>query len=153
MSFNEDKLKRFFDLYTKELEPKTNYTRRIMMAFIVGGFFCLLGEFLFRFYEKFGFDEIQVRTLGSITMIFIGAILTGIGVYDKIGNVGGAGSIIPITGFSNAVSSPAIEFKKEGVVFGTCVKMFTIAGPVIVFGITSSILVGIIHFLYGKIIG
>lgn len=153
MSFNEGKLKRFFNLYTTELEPKPNYVARIIMAFVIGGLFCVLGEFLFKFYEKFGFEELQVRTLGSITMIFIGAILTGVGVYDKIGNVGGAGSIIPITGFSNAVSSPAIEFKKEGVVFGTCVKMFTIAGPVIVFGITSSILVGIIYFVFTKIMG
>lgn len=150
MGFDEHKLKKFFNVYTTELEPKPNYMKRIIMAFIVGGLFCTLGEFFFRLYESFGFEELQYRALGSITMIFIGSFLTGIGIYDKIGNVAGAGSIVPITGFANAMCSPSIEFKKEGVVFGTCVKMFTIAGSVIVFGISSSVLVGVIHFLCKK---
>ena len=80
-------------------------------------------------------------------------LATGIGMYDKIANFAGAGSIVPITGFANAVTSPAIEFKKEGVVFGTCVKMFTIAGSVIAFGVTSSVLVGFIYFVFSKFIG
>lgn len=153
MSFDESRLKKFFKIYTTELEPKPNYLKRIIFAFIVGGMLCTLGEFFFRFYENLGFEEIQYKALTSITMIFIGAFLTGIGVYDKIGNIAGAGSIVPITGFANAVSSPSIEFKKEGVVFGTCVKMFTIAGSVIVFGVSSSVLVGIIHFVRKKILG
>ena len=111
----------------------------------------VVGEFLFKIYGKTSLDELQVRALGSITMIFIGSFLTGVGVYDKIGNIAGAGSIVPITGFANSMTSPAIEFKKEGIVFGTCVKMFTIAGSVIVFGISSSVLVGLIHFLCNKI--
>ena len=121
------------------------------MAFLIGGLFCVVGEFLFKIYGKTSLDELQVRALGSITMIFIGSFLTGVGVYDKIGNIAGAGSIVPITGFANSMTSPAIEFKKEGIVFGTCVKMFTIAGSVIVFGISSSVLVGLIHFLCNKI--
>ncbi len=104
-------------------------------------------------YANYISDELQVRALGSITMIFIGSFLTGIGMYDKIANFAGAGSIVPITGFANAVTSPAIEFKKEGVVFGTCVKMFTIAGSVIAFGVTSSVLVGFIYFVFSKFIG
>lgn len=151
MNYDENHLKDFFNKCAIELEPKPNYLKRTMIAFIIGGLFCLLGEFFFEMYKKFGFDETQVRTLGSITMIFIGAFLTGIGVYDKIGNVAGAGSIVPITGFANAMSSPAIEFKKEGVVFGTCIKMFTIAGSVIVFGISSSVFVGLIYFIINKI--
>ena len=153
LNFDETQLKKFFQTYTTELEPKPNYIKRVIMAFIVGGLFCVLGEFLFKLYESFGFEEMQVRSLGAITMIFIGAFLTGIGVYDRIANIAGAGSIVPITGFAKAMSSPAIEFKKEGVIFGTCVKMFTIAGSVIVFGISSSVLVGIVYFIYNKIIG
>lgn len=147
---DENKLKEFFNEYILESEPKPNYIRRFTMAFIVGGLFCVLGEFIFKLYEGFGFEEMQVRSLGAITMIFIGAFLTGIGVYDRIGNIAGAGSIVPITGFANAMTSPAIEFKKEGVVFGTCVKMFTIAGSVIVFGISSSVLVGVVYFIFNK---
>lgn len=149
----EDKLKEYFKSYTTNLEPKPNYIKRIIAAFIIGGLFCLIGECFFKLYESFGFEELQVRSLGAITMIFIGSLLTGLGVYDRIGNIAGAGSIVPITGFANAVTSPAIEFKKEGVIFGTCVKMFTIAGSVIVFGISSSVIVGIIRFIYNKISG
>lgn len=149
----EDKLKEYFKEYTTELEPKPNYIKRVIGAFIIGGIFCVIGECFFKFYENFGFEELQVRSLGAITMIFIGSFLTGLGVYDRIANIAGAGSIVPITGFANAVTSPAIEFKKEGVIFGTCVKMFTIAGSVIVFGISSSVIVGIIQFIYNKITG
>lgn len=153
MKFDESRLKEFFRIYIKEMEPKPNYKARIFMAFVVGGLFCMLGEYFFRLYESMGFDEMQFKSLASITMIFIGAFLTGIGLYDRIGNVAGAGSIVPITGFANAMSSPSIEFKKEGIIFGSCVKMFTIAGSVIVFGISSSVLVGVIHFIFKKIIG
>lgn len=147
----ESELKQLFESYTKELEPRPCYIKRVVMAFIVGGAFSLLGECFYKLYESLGFDEVMFKTLTSISMIFIGAFLTGIGVYDKIGNVAGAGSIIPITGFANAMVSPSIEFKKEGIVFGSCVKMFTIAGSVIVFGISSSVLVGVIHFIIKRL--
>ena len=153
MSCDEKKLRKTFKDYSTNNEPKPNYIKRFAMAFIVGGLFCILGEFLFKMYANYISDELQVRALGSITMIFIGSFLTGIGMYDKIANFAGAGSIVPITGFANAVTSPAIEFKKEGVVFGTCVKMFTIAGSVIAFGVTSSVLVGFIYFVFSKFIG
>ena len=144
LNFDETQLKNFFQTYTTELEPKPNYIKRVIMAFIVGGIFCVLGEFLFKLYESFGFEEMQVRSLGAITMIFIGAFLTGIGVYDRIANIAGAGSIVPITGFANAMSSPAIEFKKEGHVFGIGCRIFGIAGPVILFGIFTSWVLGFI---------
>ena len=144
MNYDENHLKEFFNHCAIELEPKPKYFKRIFMAFLIGGLFCVVGEFLFKIYGKTSLDELQVRALGSITMIFIGSFLTGVGVYDKIGNIAGAGSIVPITGFANSMTSPAI-------VFGTCVKMFTIAGSVIVFGISSSVLVGLIHFLCNKI--
>ena len=92
-------------------------------------------------------DNIQAYTL--IILIFLAAFLTGVGIYDRIGAFAGAGSIVPITGFANYIASPAIEFKNEGWIFGVCVKMFTVAGPVIVTGIASSILVGIIYFIVG----
>ncbi|WP_044035551.1 stage V sporulation protein AC [Candidatus Arthromitus sp. SFB-rat-Yit] len=153
MSFDEKRLRKTFEDYSKNYEPKPNYIKRFVMSFIIGGIFCVIGELLFKFYANYIFDELQVRALGSITMIFIGSFLTGIGIYDKIANIAGAGSIVPITGFANAVTSPAIEFKKEGVVFGTCVKMFTIAGSVIAFGVTSSVLVGIGYFIFSKFVG
>lgn len=153
LSFDEKKLRKTFEDYSTNNEPKPNYVKRFIMAFIIGGLFCLVGEFLFKIYANYISDELQVRALGSITMIFIGSLLTGIGLYDKIANFAGAGSIVPITGFANAVTSPAIEFKKEGVVFGTCVKMFTIAGSVIAFGVTSSVLVGFIYFVFSKFAG
>lgn len=153
LSFDEQKLKDVFNKCSTNFEPKPNYFKRCLLAFIIGGFFCLLGEFFFKLYGNYISDSLQARAVGSITMIFIGALLTGFGIYDRIGNVAGAGSIVPITGFANAVSSPAIEFKKEGIVFGTCVKMFTIAGSVIVFGVSSSIVVGLIYFLYTRFVG
>lgn len=153
LSFNEKRLRKTFDDYSAHYEPKPNYIKRFAMSFIIGGLFCVIGELLFKFYANYIFDELQVRALGSITMIFIGSFLTGIGIYDKIANIAGAGSIVPITGFANAVTSPAIEFKKEGVIFGTCVKMFTIAGSVIAFGVTSSVLVGLGYFIFSKFVG
>ena len=97
-------------------------------------------------YINFGVDEEKVKNIVPIIMIFIGALLTGTGTYSKLANFGGAGTVVPITGFSNAVVSPAIEFKKEGFVFGVAAKMFTIAGPVLVYGIGSSVIVGIIYY-------
>ena len=133
--------------------PKTKFFPSLLWAFLVGGLICCIGQgitdlitILFPYLPK---DEIQAYTL--IVLIFLASFLTGIGVYDRIGAFAGAGSIVPITGFSNSIASPAIEFKNEGVIFGMCVKMFSVAGPVIVTGIVSSILVGIIYFIVGLI--
>ena len=98
-------------------------------------------------YTNFGFDKDEVSILVSSTMIFLGAFLTGLGVYDKLANYAGAGTVVPITGFANSIVSPAIEFKSEGYVFGVGAKMFTIAGPVLVYGISSSVLVGIVYYI------
>ena len=98
---------------------------------------------------KFGVDKELAKAWLPIIMIFLGALLTGVGVYDKIATFGGAGTVVPITGFSNAVVSPAIEFKKEGFVFGVAAKMFTIAGPVLVYGIGTSVIIGIIYYILG----
>ena len=99
------------------------------------------------FLKNYDFTKDEIASITSIAMVFIGALLTGIGIYDNIATFGGAGTVVPITGFANAIVSPAIEFKKEGYVFGVAAKMFTIAGPVLVYGIGSSVIIGIIYYL------
>lgn len=131
----------------KEKSPGTKFYITIPKAFIIGGAICLLGEVIRQLYLMLDINLDQVSALTSITMIFIGSLLTGIGVYDNIARHGGAGTAVPITGFANAVVSPAIEYKSEGYVLGVGAKMFIIAGPVLVFGTLSSIAVGIIYYI------
>lgn len=139
--------------YQEQVErkkPKPNYLKNIIWAFIVGGIICTIGQFMNNFFISKGLDKEDVASATSILLIFFGALLTGLGVYDKIGKKAGAGSIIPITGFSNSIVSPAMEYRSEGFVLGVASKMFTIAGPVLVYGFGSSILVGMIYLLLGK---
>ena len=128
--------------------PKTNEKRSLFRAFWVGGFICCIGQ-SFRFLLELGFGITGDELSGfvSMIMIFLGALLTGLGVYDKIGKYAGGGSIVPITGFANSVVSPSMEFKTEGYIYGLAAKMFTVAGPIIVFGVASSVLVGILYFI------
>lgn len=130
--------------------PKPNYIKNIIWAFIVGGIICTIGQLMNNYFTSKGLNKEDVATATSILLIFTGALLTGLGVYDKIVKKAGAGSIIPITGFSNSIVSPAMEYRSEGFVLGVASQMFTIAGPVLVYGIGSSILVGIIYLLLGK---
>ncbi len=134
--------------YVKSISPKTNQKRSLIRAFWVGGVICLIGQG-FRYLLQYGLnlDGDELSSFVSMIMIFIGSFLTGLGVYDRIGKYAGGGSIVPITGFANSVVSPSIEFKTEGYVYGTAAKMFVIAGPIIVFGIASSVLVGIIYYI------
>ena len=122
----------------------------ILKAFLVGGLICALGQGFFDLYSYWFpyLSEPQVTSAMLITLIFLTALLTGIGVFDKIGAFGGAGTVIPITGFANSIASPAIEFKKEGIIFGVCVKMFSVAGPVIVNGIVASVISGLIYWIF-----
>lgn len=143
----EDKIIKQFQNLSKEMAPKPKYLKNIIMAFIVGGAICTIGQFILNMLIKFGVDKESAKQWLPIIMIFIGALLTGIGVYDKIATFGGAGTVVPITGFSNAMVSPAIEFKKEGFVFGVAAKMFTIAGPVLVYGIGTSVIIGLIYYV------
>ncbi|MCE9653913.1 stage V sporulation protein AC [Clostridium celatum] len=131
------------------MKPKPKYFKNIVLAFLVGGSICTIGQFILNMMIKFGVDKELAKAWLPIIMIFLGALLTGVGVYDKIATFGGAGTVVPITGFSNAVVSPAIEFKKEGFVFGVAAKMFTIAGPVLVYGIGTSVIIGIIYYILG----
>lgn len=137
--------------YIKLNAPRTTNNRTLLKAFFVGGVICCVGEFIKDVISAWFPDmqAIDIRGWVSVVLIFLTAFLTGIGVYDKIGAFGGAGSIVPITGFANSIVSPALEHNSEGIVFGLCSKMFEIAGPVIVLGITSSFIVGLIYLIFG----
>jgi stage V sporulation protein AC len=130
----------------QKYEPQPTLLKNLVMAFIVGGLISDIGQLFLNFYLSRGYSMQDANTLVSITMVFLGAFLTGIGVYDDIGKFAGAGSIVPITGFANSIVSPAMEFKREGFVFGAAAKMFTIAGPVIVYGVSTSIIIGLIYY-------
>ena len=138
------------EAYIKYVEariPKTKGWPSLFNSFWVGGLICLIGQGFndFLLYAFPSMAEQTASTYSLIFLIFLASFLTGIGVFDKIGKFAGGGTIVPITGFSNSIASPAIEFKNEGIIFGMCVKMFTIAGPVIVTGVVASILVGLIY--------
>ena len=147
---NVTRNKKYIDYVEKRL-PQTKPFPSLLYAFFVGGLICCIGQgitdSLMAIFDKMPLETASVYT--SVILIFLASFLTGLGVYDRIGAFAGAGSIVPITGFSNSIASPAIEFKNEGWIFGMCVKMFSVAGPVIVTGISSSILVGIIHYVIG----
>ena len=134
--------------YVKSISPKTNQKRSLVRAFWVGGVICSIGQ-AFRYLLEYGvgLSGDELSSYVSMIMIFLGALLTGLGIYDRIGKYAGGGSIVPITGFANSVVSPAIEFKTEGYIYGLAAKMFVIAGPIIVFGIASSVLVGLIYYI------
>lgn len=134
----------------ERLAPKSDMAQGLWRAFITGGAICVLGQIITDFFAygfKWGMQSAATAT--SICLIFLSALLTGLGVYDRIGKYAGAGSIVPITGFANSVVAPAMEFRREGLVMGVGAKMFTLAGPVLVYGIGSSILVGLICFFWG----
>ena len=134
--------------YLEKKSPNSPIVKNCLWAFLVGGGICVIGQLFFDWYQKgFGIPEEQARTAVSITMIFLGALFTGLDLYCKLGKYAGAGTLVPITGFANAVVSPAMEFKKEGLVLGLAAKMFVIAGPVLVYGITSSVVVGLVYWL------
>ncbi len=131
----------------ERLAPKSPILQGLVRAFWVGGVICMIGQGITDFFAYVLLWGAQASaTATSICMIFLAALLTGIGVYDRIGKYAGAGSIVPITGFANSVVSPAMEFRREGLVMGVGAKLFTLAGPVLVYGISSSIIVGLIAF-------
>lgn len=139
-----------YQQYVKSNMPKSNLLKECVTAFIVGGLICVLGEAINDFAKNgMHLDEEGVGAFRSAVLIFLGALFTGIGVYDVLGRFAGAGSIVPITGFANSIVSPALEYKFEGYILGVGAKLFTIAGPVLVYGISSSILVGVIYFIFG----
>lgn len=142
--------KKDYQDYVDRKVPEPTYMRNAILAFLVGGSICLLGQLITNFLKKQGFNEDMVAAGASISLVLLGSFLTGLGVYDKIGKLGGAGATIPITGFANSIVSPAMEFKREGFIFGVASKMFLIAGPVLVYGVLSSTLVALISILFQK---
>ncbi|MBQ3062828.1 MAG: SpoVA/SpoVAEb family sporulation membrane protein [Clostridia bacterium] len=132
-------------LYEGISPPSPSY-KNIPFAFIIGGGICALAQFFKNLYLGMGYAEIQAGSMVSMTVIFIGVLLTGLGWFGPIAKRAGAGTLVPITGFANSVAAPALEFKTEGVILGTCVKMFSIAGPVLVFGISASVVYGLIYY-------
>ncbi len=136
--------------YATDRAKRTVSFLNCIKAFAVGGLICCLGQALSELYAQLGADEKTAGTLVSVSLIFIGGLLTGIGVFDKIGKFAGAGTLVPITGFANAIAAPAIENKTEGLINGVCTKMFVIAGPVIVFGTLASTVYGVIYYIVSK---
>lgn len=137
---------------TKKASPNSRVVINCVKAFLIGGLICTIGQALTSLYMYWQLDKDTARTLTSVTLVFIGGLLTSIGVYDNIAKHGGAGTLVPITGFANSIVSPAIEFKSEGYVLGLGAKMFVIAGPVLVYGITASVIYGGIYWLL-KVMG
>ena len=138
-----------YNKYVQQLSPKSKTWLNCLKAFLVGGLICTLGQALMNIYggKTIGLEKEMAATATSVTLIFLSALLTGLSVYDDIAKHAGAGTLVPITGFANAVVSPAMEFKSEGFILGVGAKMFTIAGPVIVYGVTASVIYGLIYWI------
>lgn len=131
----------------QSMAPKSKTLKNCLNAFWVGGSICLLGQLLLNGFRDLGLDRELSGTAVSVCLILLSALLTGFAVYDDIAKFAGAGTLVPITGFANSVVAPAVEFKSEGVILGTCAKMFTIAGPVIVYGVSTSVIYGLIYWI------
>ena len=130
-----------------ELSPKSPILKNCVCAFVIGGLICAIGQVLMGWYQNMGLPEKQASTAVCASLIGLSALLTGLSVYDDIAKHAGAGTLVPITGFANSIAAPAVEFKTEGYITGLGVKMFTIAGPVIVYGVSASVIYGVIHWV------
>ena len=135
--------------YAERHAPRSPRKRDLLRAFLVGGLICCLGQLLLALWQRAGLAEQEAATATSVTLVFLGAALTGLGLYDRIAKFAGAGTLVPITGFANSVVAPALEFKTEGLITGTAAKMFLIAGPVLVFGVSASVVYGLLLCLFG----
>ncbi|MBQ7231006.1 MAG: stage V sporulation protein AC [Oscillospiraceae bacterium] len=136
-----------YDRLVKELSPKSPAWCDCAWAFCVGGGICALGQFFINWYTSLGIPKADASGAASMTLVAIAALLTGLGVFDDIAKRAGAGTLVPITGFANAIAAPAVEFQTEGFILGVGAKMFTIAGPVIVYGVSASVVYGLIYWL------
>ena len=134
--------------YVEKQSPDSPLAKNILLAFLVGGTICVIGQFIGDYALSLGIEKDAAAGWTSITLIFIGALLTGLGIYDKIAKFAGAGTIVPITGFANSIVSPAMEHKSEGFVLGMSARMFIISGPVLVFGTVSSVVAGLIMWIF-----
>lgn len=142
-------LEKEYEEYVKMITPTHNLYLQMLKAFIVGGIICVAGQFLLNFaVNSLGMDKEMAGSFCSLLLVFISVLLTGLNIYPSIVKFGGAGALVPITGFANSVAAPAVEFKKEGQVFGIGCKIFTIAGPVILYGIFTSWVLGLFYWLF-----
>jgi len=139
--------KKEYEKYVEQRAPKSKILRNLVKAFIVGGLICIVGQFITNLLKARGLDQLDSASLTSMIMIFLGIFFTGLNIYDELGRFAGAGSIVPITGFANSIVSPAMEYKSEGYILGVGARMFLIAGPVLVYGISASVIAGVIYFL------
>ena len=130
-----------------ELSPNSPKLKDYFNAFWIGGAICLLGQVFMNWYKTMGLDEKNAGTAVSMTLVALSALLTGLSLYDNIAKYGGAGTLVPVTGFANAISAPAVEFKTEGFILGVGAKIFTIAGPVILYGVAASVVYGLIYWI------
>ncbi len=144
--------KQAYNEYVNQVTPKANLACQMFKAFLVGGIFCVIGQVILNYCEGIGLDKETAGSWTSLLLVLLSVLLTGFSLYQYIAAWGGAGALVPITGFANSVASPAIEFKSEGQVFGVGVKIFTIAGPVILYGIFTSWLLGLLYWI-GKVTG
>ena len=138
-----------YQRYAERHAPRSRLGNNMLNAFLIGGLICCLGQFLQELFGRLGLSEREAATACSIALIFLGAALTGLGLYDRLAKKAGAGTLVPITGFANSVVAPALEFKTEGFITGTAAKMFVIAGPVLVFGVSAGVIYGILLVLFG----
>ena len=139
--------KQEYGKYVDKKSPNSKLLRNILRAFFVGGLICTIGQVFFNLFRYKGLDAEISSSLTAMTMIFLGALFTGLNIYDELGRYAGAGSIVPITGFANSIVSPAMEYKSEGYILGVGARMFLIAGPVIVYGVSASVVAGFIHYI------
>ena len=146
MSLTESEYHALTKRYSQNSKPWINVPK----AFLIGGGICALGQGLIEGYTRLGLPADLASGACSMTLVVLSALCTGLGIYDQIARHAGAGTLVPITGFANAMVSPALEFKSEGLILGTGAKMFAIAGPVLVYGISASVLYGLIRFLFGQ---
>lgn len=131
----------------EKLSPQPTLLKNIIWAFVVGGLICTLGQGIQEYFLSTGMDKKEAAGPTAIVLVFLAAILTALGVYDEIGKRAGAGSVVPITGFANSVVSPALEFKREGFIFGVGAKMFVVAGPVLTYGMATAFIIGLVHWI------
>ena len=136
-----------YEKLVEDISPKSPMVKDCLGAFLVGGIICTIGQFFINYYIKLGLDKDAAGTAASMTLVVISATLTGLSLYDNIAKFAGAGTLVPITGFANSIAAPAVEFKTEGFILGVGAKMFTIAGPVIVYGLSASVIYGFVYWI------
>lgn len=149
MSGNQSKKNKAYQNYVDTKIPQPDLLKNCLWAFFVGGAICTLGQVFHNIIEtRYKYSHLDTSNIVTLILVFIGALLTGLGVYDLIGKKAGAGSLIPITGFANSIVAPAMEFKKEGFILGVAAKMFALAGPVLVYGVGSSVIIGVLYYIF-----